>query len=93
MASAGLLARTPFFSFGRRPYREERLAAYIRREHARGRHVSEILDDPYVARCGGTTVVHRVLSEAGLLDALERDVADSIREAAPHRISIASPNE
>jgi len=93
VASAGLLARTPFFSFGRRPYREERLAAYIRREHARGRHLNEILDDPYVARCGGTSVVHRVLSQSNLLDALERDIADSIREAAPHRTSMASPNE
>ncbi len=93
MASAGLLARTPFFSFGRRPYREERLAAHIRREHARGRHVSEILHDPYVARCGGPSVAHRVLGRSGLLDALERDVADAIREAAPYSTSMASPKE
>jgi hypothetical protein len=86
------LARTPFFSFGGRPYREERLAAYIRREHQRGRHVSDILDDPYVERCGGASVVHAVLRRRDLIEGLERDVAAAIREAG-QSTSIASPKE
>ncbi len=92
MASPSSLARTPFFSFGRRPYREERLASYIRREHARGRHLGDILDDPYVERCGGSSVADAVLQRRDLIDALERDVAGAIRSAGQSR-SIASPNE
>jgi hypothetical protein len=83
MAAAGPLARTPFFSFGRRPYREERLAAYIRREHRAGRRVSAILRDPYVARCGGDSVVRAVLGQRELIDALERDVAEAIARSRP----------
>jgi hypothetical protein len=83
MAAEGPLARTPFFSFGRRPYREERLAAYIHREHRRGRHVSDILQDPYVARCGGGSVLRAVLRRRDLLDALGRDVERAIHAAAP----------
>jgi len=92
MAAPGPLARTPFFSFGRRPYREERLAAYIRREHARGRHVRDILGDPYVERCGGSSVVRAVLQQRGMIETLEHDVAQAIREAG-QSTSIASPNE
>jgi hypothetical protein len=101
MAVGGRLARTPFFSFGRRPYREERLAAYIRREHRRGRHVTDILRDPYVARCGGPSVVAAVLRRRDLIEALERHVAEAIERSTPEwgrrprtqSTSIASPNE
>jgi hypothetical protein len=83
MAAAGPLARTPYFSFGRRPIREERLAAYIRREHRRGRRVTEILGDPYVARCGGDSVVRAVLRRRELIEALERDVVEAIANSRP----------
>ena len=82
MSAADPLAGTPFFTFGRRPFREDRLAAYIHREHQRGRHVGEILDDPYVQRCGGG-VLHAVLRRRDLIVALERDVAEAIRTAGP----------
>ncbi|MGH3051019.1 MAG: hypothetical protein ACRDLK_12760 [Gaiellaceae bacterium] len=82
MAAAGPLARTPFFSFGRRPYREERLAAYIHREHRRGRHLRDILDDPYVARCGGPSVLRNLLRNRSFIVSLERDVADAIARDA-----------
>ena len=83
MAAPGRLARTPFFSFGGRPYVEQELAAHIRREHRRGRRIAEILSDPYVTRCGPSTLA-RVLRRRRLLEALEADVAESIRRAAPH---------
>ncbi|HJQ75459.1 MAG TPA: hypothetical protein VJ814_11245 [Gaiellaceae bacterium] len=83
MAATGPLARTPYFSFGRRPYREERLAAYIHREHRNGRRVSEILQDAYVARCGGDSVVRAVLRRRDLIEALERDVAEAIAQSRP----------
>jgi hypothetical protein len=83
MAAAGPLARTPFFSFGCRPYREERLAAYIHREHRSGRCLADILQDPYVARCGGDSVARAVLRRAELIEALERDVAEAIARSRP----------
>jgi hypothetical protein len=82
MATRGSLVRTPFFAFGRRPYREERLAAYVHREHRRGRHLDEILADPYVARFR-PSVVHSVLRQPRLLAQLQHDVANAISESQP----------
>jgi hypothetical protein len=82
MAAPGRLARTPFFSFGGRPYVEQELAAHIHREHRRGRRLADILQDSFVVRCGPTTLA-RVLRRRRLLEALEADVAEAIRAAAP----------
>jgi hypothetical protein len=48
----GDMLRNPFsFLFAGRS-QQERLAAYVLREHERGRSLAEILDDPYVRnRC------------------------------------------
>jgi hypothetical protein len=83
MATAGPLARTPFFFLGRRLYREAELAAYLRREHRRGRPVAEIVDDPYIGRCGGQSVLREVLRRPAVIRALRQDVADAIRQNAP----------
>jgi hypothetical protein len=43
--------RNPFYPFSflfARPSVEDRLAAYVIREHERGRPLAEILEDPYV---------------------------------------------
>jgi hypothetical protein len=40
--------RNPFSFLFARSGNEERLAAYVIREHGRGRTVADILDDPYV---------------------------------------------
>jgi hypothetical protein len=82
-AAGGAPPRTQFVSFGRRPYSEERLAAYLRREHARGRDLVEILDDPYVAACGGPSLVRALLRRGDLVGALERDVARAIEATRP----------
>jgi hypothetical protein len=42
------LLRSPFSFLGARSSQEERVAAYVVREHERGRTLAEILDDPYV---------------------------------------------
>ena len=78
MAAFGPLAGTPYFSFDRRPYREERLVAYIRREHARGRHLREILEDPYVGRCGSPSLVWSALRGTPLVRQLGRDAVEAI---------------
>ena len=77
--TSGRLAGTPFYFIGSRPYREAELAAYIRREHRRGRHVDEIVQDPYVARCGGPSVLRAALGRPDLIRAMGEDAAAAIR--------------
>jgi hypothetical protein len=79
MRTPGPLSRTPYFSFGRRPFREARLLSYIRRQHRRGRHLADILDDAYVRRCGSPELVWATLRDTTLIDLLEQDVLDAIQ--------------
>jgi hypothetical protein len=79
MARSEPLARTPYFFSAGRPFREERLVSYIRREHRRGRHLGEILDDAYVRRCGTEEFVWATLRHTSLIALLEQDVCDAIQ--------------
>lgn len=81
MASWGPLGRTPYFFSARRSFREERLLSYIRREHRRGRHLGEILDDSYVHRCGSREFVWATLRNTSLIELLEADVRESLARA------------
>ncbi|MFL5916160.1 MAG: hypothetical protein ACJ752_11085 [Gaiellaceae bacterium] len=73
----------PYFFSARRRYREERLLSYIHREHQRGRHLTEILDDPYVQRCGSRGFVWETLRDTSLIELLDEDVRQAIqRESA-----------
>jgi hypothetical protein len=73
----------PYFFSTRRRFREERLLSYIRREHRRGRHLTEILDDPYVTRCGSREFVWETLRDTQLIALLDEDVREAIqRESA-----------
>ena len=85
MTATDSLRRTPFFFFGRRRYREAELASYLRREHRRGRRLTEIVEDPYVEHCGGRSVLRVVLRQPGLIRALREDVADAILDSRPDR--------
>ncbi|HZT53968.1 MAG TPA: hypothetical protein VE995_06275 [Gaiellaceae bacterium] len=78
----GPLGGTPYFFSGRRTVRQQRLLSYIRREHRRGRHLSAILDDAYVRRCGSPELVWQTLRETPLLELLERDVREAFERAA-----------
>ena len=83
MVSVGRLSGTPYFFSDPRPYHEERLLSYIRRQHRRGRRLSEILDDPYVGRCGSREFVWATLRDTKLIELLEQDVIEAIqRESA-----------
>jgi hypothetical protein len=82
MADAGFLAKTPYFFVGRRPFRQERLMSYIRREHRRGRTLTEIIDDDYVRRCGARDLVWETLRDTPLIELLEQDVAEAIQRAS-----------
>ena len=75
-ARAPLLS-TPFFAFGRKPFREARLASYVVRQHRRGRPLTEILADPYLARFGADG--RRLLVDPWLIEALKRDALAAIK--------------
>ncbi len=82
MANSGPLGRTPYFFSARRPFREERLVSYIRREHRRGRHLGEILDDSYVRRCGSHEFVWATLRNTSLIELLDADVREAFERAS-----------
>jgi hypothetical protein len=73
------LARTPYYFIGPRPRREAELAAYIHRQHRRGRRLAEILEDAYIRNRGGRALLPAVLGSPALIRALGEDVADAIR--------------
>ena len=80
MASFGPLSRTPYYFLARRPFREERLASYIRGQHRRGRHLREILDDPYVHRCGSREFVWQTLHDTSLIELLRTDIREDFEQ-------------
>jgi hypothetical protein len=76
------LSGNPFFEFGPRPIREARLRAYIVRQHRRGRPLSEVLADPYVARCGNERFCWSVVRDPRTIEALRRNDAHAIERAS-----------
>jgi hypothetical protein len=81
MANWGPLGGTPYFFSARRSFREERLLSYIRREHRRGRHLREILDDHYVRRCGSREFLWATVRNTSLIELLEADVREAFARA------------
>jgi hypothetical protein len=67
---------SPFAFFHPGTAREERLAAYIVREHRRGRALADILDDRYLrSRCSHSQL-GLLLEHPTLISLLADDVAD-----------------
>lgn len=73
----------PYSFLGARPFREARLRSYLVRQHRLGRPLREVLEDPYVRRCGGVRFRDRVVHDAATIAALEADVEAAIRGARP----------
>jgi hypothetical protein len=69
-----------FRSFARNPFsflfsgssKEERLAAYLIREHDRGRPLREIVEDPYIRNRATPNELARVLERPEVVEALGR---------------------
>jgi hypothetical protein len=67
----------PYFVFGPRPFREQRIAAYVVREHRRGRTLAEILDDRSLDRLGTRELRWRVVTDPRTIARLGHDaIAD-----------------
>ena len=76
----GSLFRNPFSFLFTRSSSEERVAAYLIREHDRGRSVDEILEDPYVRNRCTPQELGRLLERPEIVHALGEGVAAAERE-------------
>ena len=73
--------RKPFgFLFGS-SRREQTLARYVLREHARGRPLVDVLDDPYVRNWSTPAERARLLDLPEVVAALGDDALDELRLA------------
>jgi hypothetical protein len=82
----GALARffRGLFSFlGARSSQEERVAAYVIREHDRGRSLEDILDDPYVRNRCSPNELARLLDRPDVIRAIGDDTAEAAKAALP----------
>ena len=66
------MLRNPFSFLFARSSAEDRVVAYVIREHERGRDVDEIMDDPYVRNRLTETQRARLLDRPELIEALGR---------------------
>jgi hypothetical protein len=70
------------FSFvGAKSTQEERVAAYVIREHDRGRTLNDILDDPYVTNRCSPAEVARILDRPDVIRAIGDDMAEAAKKS------------
>ena len=79
MARLAALFRNPFSFLFTGSSHEDRVAAYVIREHERGRALGEILDDPYVRNRCSPQEVKRLLDRPELIRALGDDAVAGVR--------------
>jgi hypothetical protein len=71
--------RNPFGVLFERSSQEDRLAAYVIREHDRGRPIEEILNDRYILNRTSPSQLQRLLDNPDLVRALGNDTIESVR--------------
>jgi hypothetical protein len=79
MARFASLLRSPFSFLFARSSTEERVAAYVIREHARGRGLSEVLEDRYVQNRLSPHGRLRLLDRPELIQALGDETVEQSR--------------
>jgi hypothetical protein len=72
--------RNPFSFLFARSGKEERIAAYVIREHERGRTLAEILEDPYIRNRSTPQELARMLDSPEVIHALGEGVVAAERE-------------
>ena len=77
--------KNPFSFFGSRSSQEERVAAYVIREHDRGRPLGEILEDPYVRNRLTPSPRERLLDRPELIQAIGDDAVSGVRDSMGDR--------
>ena len=90
MTNGSRLRQTPYYFLAPRRFREERVLSYIRQQHRLGRHLSEIIDDPYIARIGSRELVWETLRDTPLIQLLAADIREEFeREGERYRLTTA----
>jgi hypothetical protein len=79
VASLSQFLRNPLAFLFERPSQEDRLAAYVIREHDRGRSLEEILNDRYILNRASPQQLRRLLENPDLVRALGNDTIESVR--------------
>ena len=75
--------RNPLAFLFERPSQEDRLAAYVIREHDRGRSLEDILTDRYILNRTTPQQLRRLLENPDLVRALGNDTIESVRTMMP----------
>ena len=83
MLKLSSVLRNPFSFLFTRSSSEERVAAYIIREHERGRSLQEILDDPYVRNRLSPEQRARLLDRPDIIRAVGQDTVAAARDSLP----------
>jgi hypothetical protein len=76
----GSFIRNPFSFLFTRSSQEDRLAAYVIREHERGRSLDEVLHDPYVRNRATPQQVGRLLDRPDVIHALGEGAVSNARD-------------
>jgi len=85
MLRVGAFLRSPFSFLFARTEAEQVVAAYVLREHGNGRHVEEILQDPYVQNRLSVEQQKRLLSRPDVIHALGEQAVEAARAALTAR--------
>jgi hypothetical protein len=72
--------RNPFSFMFTRSQAEDRVTSYILREHARGRDLADILEDPYIRNRCTPQERERLLDRPEVIRAVGNDVVESARD-------------
>jgi hypothetical protein len=80
VASLSEILRSPFSFLQARSSKDERVAAYVIREHERGRSLEEILEDPYVRNRCSQQELGRLLERPEVVHALGATVVQAEQE-------------
>jgi len=83
VGSFSQLLRSPFTFLFTRPSAEERVTAYVLREHQAGRPLADILEDPYIRNRLTPQQRQRLLDRPEII----RAVGDDVAAAAKGQIS------
>jgi len=73
--------RNPFSFLFTRSTKEDRVAAYVIREHERGRSLDEILEDPYVRNRLTPAQRARLLDRTDIIRAVGDDTVEGARNS------------
>jgi hypothetical protein len=79
MLKVASVLRNPFSFLFTRSSQEERVAAYVIREHERGRSLDEILEDPYVRNRLTPAQRARLLDRPDIIRAVGDDTVEATR--------------